>query len=497
MIPKPSEAIHSANNWYKKADAANEIPFWIVFAIAIYTPFEEFIIKWLGPLASVARFIPEVVLYGLMAQILLDRFRNRTLKRTPIDILLLFFAVSTLISIFINDSSIKSSVINMRALWRYLSIFYVVVNINISTSQLSLLIKGIATVGVVQAVLSALQIFMPGGLLKLFAPKGVNIGGYARVSNAAAGNVKVGAVFGTFSAPAALSAFLLFLLIILTTYLFTAPGLIMGYTQQLLSIAATAIGVFGTKKRAAWILAALIPVIVLFFCRKSKGVVKAIWLYLAITLATVMVTSFLGSSFDTSFAGRDARQESIDTASYVLQLFDPNYWDESSEASRGWVINTVVSTLIKSGSWFGFGPDLFNTRQLIADVLVDGSDRVKIINMGPVEDTYWVIMLAYFGIVGMGIYMAMLWRLFRTGSWLAKHSPNPEYKRLGVVFCSLVVLTILYNFIERIMQIRGFSLYFWLFAGLVVNAYRVHQSQAEQANIAPASQTSAAPQPPS
>ncbi|MGD1899155.1 MAG: hypothetical protein ACFB16_19655 [Phormidesmis sp.] len=84
-------------------------------------------------------------------------------------------------------------------------------------------------------------------------------------------------------------------------------------------------------------------------------------------------------------------------------------------------------------------------------------------------------MLGYFGIVGMGIYAVMIWRLFRASSWLIKFSPEPEYRRLGVIFCSIVVFTIFYNFIERILQIRGFSLYFWLFAGLVINAYNKHQ----------------------
>ncbi len=480
MIPKPSEVIHSASDsatsWYEAASEAGEIPFWIVFVVAIYTPFEEFIIKWLGPLASIVRFIPEFLLYGLMAQILTNRFKNGTLKRTPIDVLLLFFAIATIVSMFINNSSIKSSVLTMRSLWRYLSVFYIVANIDISVSQLRLMIKGITVVGFMQAALASLQIFLPNSLVRIFAPKGVSIGGYARVSNAAAGTVKVGAVFGTFAAPAALSAFLLILLIISTTYLFTAPGILIPIRQELLGVGATALGIFGTKKRAAWIIAFLTPVIVLFLCRKSKGLAKAIWVYLALGLGVVVLSSFIGGDVDTSFAGVEARKEAIDPASYVLQLFDPNYWDESSEASRGWVIGTVVSTLIKSGSWFGFGPDLYNTRRIMADVLLDGSDRLKIINMGPVEDTYWAIMLAYFGIVGMGIYFAMLWRLFSAGRWLSKRSPNPEYRRLGVIFCALVLLTLAYNFIERILQVRGFSLYFWLFAGLVVNAYNAHQS---------------------
>ena len=475
MIPKPSEVVRSAIDKYQRIKAAGQLPFSVVFWIALYTPFEEFVIKWLGPLAGPARFLPELVLYGFMGQILTNRFLRRNLKPTPIDFLLFFFLLSTLVSMIINDSSLKQSFLSMRSLWRYLSVFYIVVNIDVSVSQLSQVIKGVRTVGIIQAALASLQFFMPNGLLRLFAPKGVQLGGLSKGSNAAAGNTKVGAVFGMFAAPAALSAFLLVILIISMTYFFTTPGALMSRGKELASIGSLFFSLFATKKRAAWVLGALVPVVVLLFYRKSKGIVKAVWAYTAIALCAIVITTLVGATFDTSFDGRTAREEAIDPGSYVLQLFDPNYWDQSSEASRGWVASTIPHALIESGSWFGFGPDLFNARKIIADTLVDGSDREKIIAMGPLEDTYWIVMLGYFGIVGMGIYAVMIWRLFRASSWLIKFSPEPEYRRLGVIFCSIVVFTIFYNFIERILQIRGFSLYFWLFAGLVINAYNKHQ----------------------
>ena len=479
MIPKPSEIIHSVADKYRAARDANEIPFWIVFWIALYTPFEEFIIKWLGPLSGLARFFPELVLYGLVGKILTSRFLARKLKPTPIDMLLLLFALSTLISIAINDSSLKQSLMSLRSLWRYISVFYIVVNINVSVSNLRRLVKGIAVVGLVQSLLASLQCFMPNSVLKIFAPKGVQLGGYSRTSHAEAGTTKIGAVFGLFSAPAALSAFLLIILVILLTYFFSPPGVLAAGWQELSGLGITLFGIFATKKRAALLVALLMPLVILIFYRKSKSVVKTVWVYAALSVSIMILTTLLGASFDTSFESSTARSESIDFGSYILQVFDPNYWEESSEAARGWVFNTVIHTLRESGSWFGFGPDLYNMRKIMANLLVDGGDRAKIIAMGPVEDSYWIVMLAYFGVVGMGIYLAMIWRLFRAGRWLTKFSPEPEYQRLGVIFCSIVICTVLYNFIERILQIRGFSLYFWLFAGLVVNAYNRHDHSPE------------------
>ncbi|MGD1864284.1 MAG: hypothetical protein ACFB0D_06990 [Phormidesmis sp.] len=474
MIPKPSEAIHSVVDWYRATLAAGDIPFWIVFAIAIYTPFEEFLIKWMpSAIGSLIRFFPEVVLYGLMIQVLGTRFfKTRNLKATPIDLLLMLFFLSTLISMLINGSRLAPSLINMRALCRYLSVFYIVVNINISNGQLKAIVNGIKIAGLVEAGIASVQYFLPDGIVaKIFAPRELKIGGFERVSQAESGEIKIGSVFGTFASPAVLSAFLLLTLVICLVGFFMTPDIFAAKLRALPSMGMILFGLFASKKRASWLIAILLPLVVLYFRRRSKGLAKTIWLYVLLLLILLGVTSFLGSSFDTSFAGVEARERSIDVGSYILQLFSPSYWQRSSENARGWVVITIVSTLFKSGSWFGFGPDIENVRNIIYDMLVDGSDRYKILELDPLEDTYWFALMAYFGVIGLGLYIAMIWRLFRAGRWLSKFSPNPEYRRLGTMFCTIVVVTVLYAFVERIFKFRAFSFYFWMFSGLVVNAY--------------------------
>nr|MBA3922056.1 hypothetical protein [Nostocaceae cyanobacterium] len=85
-------------------------------------------------------------------------------------------------------------------------------------------------------------------------------------------------------------------------------------------------------------------------------------------------------------------------------------------------------------------------------------------------DFYWIAMIAYYGVIGLGIYLLILYRLYQVSRWLMLHSSVPEYKLLATTFCTLSVVTILYAFVERILILRTFSLYFWVLAGLVVNA---------------------------
>ena len=465
----------------QSAIASKDMPFWTVFSIALYIPFEEFIIKWL-PLSVVLRFIPELILYALTAKVLGQKLlRKQKLASTTIDILLILFMVSTIISIILNGSRLIPSLENIRALWRYLSVFYIIANVNVSTAQLTQLLNGMRIVALVQAAIASLQFFMPASFRQFFAPKQFAIGNIERVSNAEAGNIKAGSVFGTFANPAVLASFLLIVFLINTSHVLASPNNLGIQLQGLSGLATILFGIFASKKRAALILALLAPVVLLFFQRRIRSMFKLSWAYAALVLATVLVLMVVGTSVDTSFTGQESHESTISFTSYIAQLFSPEYYERSSENSRGWMIRTTVTTLIHSASWFGFGPDQENMRRVIFNLLTNGVDRSKInASESFFEDVYWVAMLAYYGIIGMVLFTMIMWRLFKAGRWLAKFSNLPEYQTLGSIYCTLFTLTFFYNCIERVFELRPFSFYFWLLSGLVINAYNCHRFQEEK-----------------
>ncbi|MEO1621166.1 MAG: hypothetical protein AAFU53_09060, partial [Cyanobacteria bacterium J06632_3] len=70
------------------ARTKTNFPFWIVFGIALYTPFEEFFLRWLpGLLPTLLRFVPELILYGLLITVCINRIvKGYKLRKTPIDL---------------------------------------------------------------------------------------------------------------------------------------------------------------------------------------------------------------------------------------------------------------------------------------------------------------------------------------------------------------------------------------------------------------------------
>ena len=165
----------------RSVERATSFPFWIIFGIAMYTPFEEFFLRWLpGSIPVALRFVPELILYGLLVWVCVSRlWRGRSLRKTPIDMLVAAFFLSTAISIVLNGSPIVGSIINLRTIWRYLSVFYIVVNLDISPRDLKRMLKGLRIVILIQGIIGSIQYFLPASFNQaFFAPREFEIGDY-------------------------------------------------------------------------------------------------------------------------------------------------------------------------------------------------------------------------------------------------------------------------------------------------------------------------------
>lgn len=478
MVTRISRITSNSLAWYERVKQTGKIPFWIIFAISIYVPFEEFIIKWIpGPSAvpAIGRLIPEGVLYLLCIQVVWHKkvFCRQRLKSTPIDILVVAFFVASIISIIINSSNVFTSFfLTLRPLWRYLSVYYIVVNIDISTEELFLILQGLKVTGLIQAVLASIQYFLPESINQIFAPRQFEFADYKKISTAAEGDAKAGSTFGTFDDAAILSSFLLIVCIIFFTFAYAKTTNLIPSSKDIPSLLTTYFAIFASKKRAALLIAFILPVVVLFSRGRRRDTLVSMWFYATLSFVVLLTISlFVLPNVDTSFSDAESRKESVGLSSYFLQILSPEYWEESSQNSRGFLVRTIISSIFSSHSWFGFGPDLEIVRESIAGAISSTGDVKRVLNIGPFEDVYWFAMLAYFGVIGVGIYLFILLRLYQSAKWLIRFSSHEIYKSLGTIVCSLIILIVIDCFIERVLKFRPFSFYFWLLAGLVVNAY--------------------------
>ncbi|MEM7591699.1 MAG: hypothetical protein AAF383_09315 [Cyanobacteria bacterium P01_A01_bin.83] len=460
--------------WYENSKQRQQLSFWIIYGLAIYLPFEEFFVKLLPLHGSILFFFKittgELIIYALFIKLIYDSVSGKkTFKTTPIDLLLIAFIIVSFISISINQAPIAGSLVNLRPLLRYVAVYYLIVNSKISKQQLNLLFKSLKTICLIQSVLATVQYFSPRSITKLFVPRGsgVSFGGHERYMT----GTKVGAAVGTIGRPAAFTSFIfvafsIFLVKTFKTgksYYFTRNGLL--WTLVIF------FGIFATLKRASLIIILLIPVVLLLHLGKKKKALVISWLYTMFALGLALVLLSINLE-QISFSGTDARKESIDPSVYLVQIFTPDYYEQASENSRGWMIQTVSRSVLGSDKiWFGISPNQNVVRNTLIKLNSSSTLAQKRFEVTETfEDVYWVAMLAYYGVTGLGIYLLIILRLYLAARWLICHAEDSEYQSLGAIFCTLILVSFIYAWIEKIWEIQTFTFYFWLLAGLVINS---------------------------
>lgn len=455
---------------FQEAKKNGQIAFWLVSAIAVYTPFEDFLVGWL-PIPQLAetgvRFIPEIFLYSLLAQLFYRKIKSgEKIRKTPIDILVLAFFVASLISIVVNYASLPGSIANLRTNWRYLSVYYLLVNLNLTQQQFSSIVKKIITVGIIQSAITFVQFFLPGTLKVALS------GGYCDKA------LTKKASCGTFYDSAILSGFLLIIITVIFSDIYIYSSSFSLEKSNYLTIFLTYFATFASKKRAALLVALIIPLVIFWSFKKIKNIVIITWLaILLLFLVSFLspVTNFQATSPSATTTGQ---VEPTDISSYFSSIFSQEYWQHNWKSSRGWMISTTTNALIKSGSWFGFGPELGSVTQGILPYLSEPEDQARLQrNLFVFDDPYWFAVMAYFGLVGLIIYWLILWRLYQAAKFVLVSTVSRTEKNIALMTKTLVIIAFFYSFVERLFRLRPFSFYFWLICGLLINIYCCYKEQ--------------------
>jgi len=462
MLYRLSAVIDRGFNSYYWSRQNGQIHIWLISLIAIYTPFEDLIVAWLplpGSIQTGLRFVPELIIYAIFIQVVGQRLiTGKGWQKSIIDPLILVLAIATTISIFLNHSRLFPSLANLRSIWRYLALYYALVNLSLSQSQIVQLLKIIKVVGLIQAAIASLQFFLPGKLKIAFA----------------AGNCEKGAIkkasCGTFLDSANLSGFLLLAIGVVVSIIYANCHYLVPPLKDVFGLGIYYFGMFASKKRAALIMSLLLIVLTFSFLKRFRNIRLFLWVLSALAIAVVFIYPLL--SLDLDIGQREIGEEVPNITSYFLSVFSPEYWEHTLSASRGWVVTKVFQTMWESSSWFGFGPDHETLISNMGQFLTSDEVKKLVRDADVFDDPYWFAYMGYFGVVGLLINWLILLRLFRTGRELLRITTVKDYQVLAISFCSIIVVAFFYSFVERVFKLRHFSFYFWLLAGLVVNVYQ-------------------------
>ena len=448
----------------------------LVTALVATMTFEDFILKWLpvsDGVYSASRFLSELFVYGMFVYAIGMRFvKSGKFRRTRIDIALLGFLAAAMVSIYINDAPLLGSLINLRVLVRYIALFYVVVNLDLTPREVRSMLMLIVAVGVFQSAIGLVQVFQ-GGPTPFWQPRASNleVAGYSKEFTVLTGGIEKGAVVGAFGYSVAMALYLVLAIICALSLLLEGRAkswskAVFGYLGVALMLGCILL----TYSRAAFAALILAIPVVLWFSRRIRTLLQA-------GLATAAVAAFLLGSFAVS-GGPDTvgfvkvREQYVNPLQNIALVFSGEYWARA-QGSRQWIIKEVGGNIVQQVSLFGFSPDEATAKSEI--VQRAGGTLSKLITYRAFEDVYWVAMLAYYGFVGLGLYLYVLWILFRC-ALRRQHATVYPSRVASIAFSALIVITIPLTLIVQTFEFRAFGFYFWLLAALMYTEYEQAQA---------------------
>jgi len=470
-----------------------QLPFWLIVVLIVYLPLEEFILKLLPlPITVIAaiRSLPELVCYllffGLLYQIITRRCR---FKITAIEILFVGFFIWAVFLIIIShlffQASLFGGVSGLRTLVRFLSVYYLLVNLELYDSQIYLILQTMIGMGMLEGLIAMAQFLGGSPVKKIFETTSVKMESLlGKAPIAFVGFEKKGSVFGTFSDASVMALFFLIpailavTLVIYWTYIHPKKRYyLLPNWQRIIVLFLIYFGIISSYKRAVMLIALLLPILVIFYLGKPR---IAAWLTLLYgTLLLVLFWGIMLFSFniDQALSNKSIRKEGQEIKTYLIQLFTPEYWNRSIEGSRLFFMKISCGNVLGSGYWYGLSPDEDTTVEQLVKLTNNTRDKVKFKETSLYfKDAYWCAMISFYGVPGTLIYLLILYQLYRHTQAVRQNASGVVEKLLGVSGSILILLYGIYSLAEQLPEARTCSFYFWTIAGLVVNVHNRQKS---------------------
>ena len=449
----------------------------LLLFLAAITSFEDLIIKFLPVPEKIffySRFLSELSIYIAFILVVANKLVKRIpLSRTPLDLPILFFIGSAVISIIVNHSPIFGSIVNLRPLLRFILLFYLIVNLKITVNQASKITHTIIWAGTLQVAIGILQYLSRGALDNLLLPRAtdIDIGGVSKTYILLKTGREAGSIYGAAGDTVIYSVFLvlIFILIISKRNIF-----FFGNNQEnsvyskkditkilpLIGILFLFIAIALTYVRSSLFAAIIIG---LRHSARTFGRVKTfIVLFLAMVLVIIVFTAippeFISETKST--------QKSI--FSDITGIFTPEYINVAKKQRLGALIG-IVPTVIFNKPILGYGADQISA--------IDGLNASKISFLTKVwteegfKDVYWAAILTFYGLAGLISMAWMFWRLYYCAKMIGKFSNEQITKEISLAVRYIVISTSFLLFLNRALEFRIYGFYFWLLPGLMFSLY--------------------------
>ncbi len=430
----------------------------IIYFLTGYFAFEEFVLKFLPVSDSVysyLRFLGEILIYAAFGRLVLHKlYRGIPFVKTPIDLPVIGFYIVVFLSMVLNRSPLIGSLYNIRPLARYIVLFYLVVNSPISKHRIDTLLRIILCIGVAQIGVGVVQWLGGPTLYDLFLPRAstLEVAGFTKEYRLLELGREIGSIYGTLGDTVIYGVFMI---VVLAIFLSRIKQL---EYMNLLGIGILLLFIARSYSRAATFSAMLACVIWYFF---QYGWKKTLRLSL-IVLLVFSVILVIVNPFDLEYV--NPRKAKVGLTGNITGVFSGSYVKVAQKQRLGALIGNVP-TVIANKPLLGYGADQNTTIERLNNS--KRSFLLKILSKKGFKDVYWVAILCFYGLLGLGLFMLIFYKLFTASLSLYKNTASKFTKEMAFVMLCLVVVTVFLLFFNRTLEFRGYGFYFWMCAALM------------------------------
>lgn len=449
----------------------------IIFLLALFVPFEVLILKYLPVSDTVygyLRFAVELVIY-LLAGMMLMKYavRRRMPSGTPIDKPLEIFIGYALLITAMNQAPLIQAFVGLRGLLRYIPLFYIMAMIPLDRKFSRNMFYALMLIGIVQGAITAYQHYF--GIAGFWYPRAsdLEIAGkqvtYKLIASGFGSGREMGAGIGTFGDSVPLALFMVIVFVVSVAAILNREGLLKRHRINIMVVLGLVLlSIFFTYSRGSVLLAiAAIPII--FYFAGGRKIVIAGTVGAIILISPMILGGFLGGSGGGGYY-INPKQQYTDPISNITSVFTSAYLENTLQYSRGMVLTEIGGELIKSVKLFGYGPAQEHALENATKEIF--GTNIPINNLPIINDVYWVAFLVYYGIIGLIIYLFILYKIYKSSIIVYRYTPDVYMRIFGLAMAAIVIISIPYSFILRTFLFRSFGFFFWLLAGIVVSEYR-------------------------
>ena len=436
----------------------------MIYFLTGYVAFEEFILKFLpvsDALYSYLRFFGEMLIYAAFGKLVIHKlYRGIPFVKTAIDLPIIGFYIVVVLSMLINRSPLIGSIYNIRPFARYIILFYLVANSNLSEKRISTLLRIILGVGISQIAVGAVQWIGGPNAFNFFLPRqtSLSIGGFTKEYRLLELGREIGSVYGTLGDTVIYGVFMILVLVIYLSRIRRLEYL------NLLGAAILFFFIARSYSRAATFSALLAGGAWYYF---HFGWKKTLRLAL-VTLVTFSILLAIVNPFNLEYI--NPRKARVGLIGNVTGVFSGSYVRVAQKQRLGALIGNVPTVLVNKPI-LGYGADQNTTIERL-----NASQRsflLKILSKNGFKDVYWVAILCFYGLLGLGFFALIFYRLFHFALNLYRRSISTPLaasrltQQIAIIMLCLVAVTVFLLFFNRTLEFRGYGFYFWLCAGLM------------------------------